>query len=90
MIHRVLVMMTALEKRLWKNPIQLFITVKELEKDLEPNVLKYHQLDIADQNSISVFSQFIQNEHQGRDSNRKNCCYSALVMSQRKENGKWY
>ena len=46
----------------------IFITIKELEKDLEPNILKYHQLDIADQNSISVFSQFIQSEHQGRDS----------------------
>ena len=46
----------------------IFITIKELEKDLEPNILKYHQLDIADQSSISVFSQFIQSEHQGRDS----------------------
>ena len=47
--------------------------MKELENDLEPNILKYHQLDIADQNSISVFSQFIQSEHQGRDSNEKKC-----------------
>jgi len=39
-----------------------------LENDLGPNILKYHQLDIADQNSISVFSQVIQSEHQGRDS----------------------
>jgi len=46
----------------------IFITIKELEKDLQPNILKYHQLDIADQNSISVFSKFIQSEHQGRDS----------------------
>ena len=46
----------------------IFITIKELEKDLQPNILKYHQLDIADQNSISVFSQFIQSEHQGQDS----------------------
>ena len=49
----------------------IFITIKELEKDMEPNILKYHQLDIADQNSISVFSQFIQSEHQGQDSIRK-------------------
>ena len=49
----------------------IFITIKELEKDLQPNILKYHQLDIADQNSISVFSQFIQSEHQGRDSIKK-------------------
>ena len=46
----------------------ILITIKELEKDLQPNILKYHQLDIADQNSISVFSQFIQSEHQGLDS----------------------
>ena len=71
MNHKVYVIMTSLEKRLWKNTIQWFITVKELEKDLGPNVLKYHQLDIADQNSISVFSQLIQNEHQGRESNEK-------------------
>merc|ERR1712156_40604 len=34
---------------------------------MEPNILKYHQLDIADQNSISTFSEYIKNEHQGFD-----------------------
>ena len=69
MNHKVYVIMA--RKEIVENTIHGFITVKELEKDLEPNVLKYHQLDIADQNSISVFSQFIQNEHQGRDSYKK-------------------
>ena len=50
-----------------KKKNSLFITTKELENDLGPNILKYHQLDIADQNSISTFSQYIQNEHQGFD-----------------------
>ena len=60
----------------------LFITIKELENDLGPNILKYHQLDIADQNSISVFSQFIQSEHQGRDSitNAKEGCVFPMVI----------
>ena len=55
--------------------------MKELENDLEPNILKYHQLDIADQNSISVFSKFIQSEHQGRDLNEQKIARTIALCS---------
>ena len=59
--------------------------MKELENDLGPNILKYHQLDIADRNSTSVFSQFIQSEHQGRDSiinPKEGCVFPIFIWSE--------
>lgn len=41
--------------------------LNDLESDVGQNILKYHQLDISDTNSISKFSNFIQSEHQGYD-----------------------